>query len=250
MRIKSLRLKDFRAFHKFEIIDLGKHENTNIVDNKNSIDIEIKFPDSNLTVFIGENGSGKTSILDALAILLTKIFNTAPNKSSQALISKRNSKFITGLSSYELKESDIYFEKDKNISVTKIELLLDNNENGLFNWILKGYKDGDNFIEATEEIELEKGHNTHYSLISSIRYNLERNHNYANLPIFCFYQTNSSIYEKDNNNKPKISLNKDFPSQFFAYRNSFSKDSYSFEEFIKWFRVNEEKENKTVKEKE
>lgn len=248
MRIVSLKLKDFRPFHKTEMVPTGRQdENGKEIFTENSVDIEIKFSDSNLTVFIGENGSGKTTILDALGILLTKLFIAQPNRKSQPLIPKKVTKFITGISSYELRETDIYHEIGQITPLTKIELLTEK-DNKLFNWVLKGYKAGNNFQEVSEEVDPESGYETHYSLINSIKYNLERNHDFANLDILCFYQTNSSIYEKDNAKKPKILLPKNFPSQLFAYKNSFSKDSYSFEEFINWFRIKEEKENKTVKE--
>ena len=250
MRIKALKLKDFRPFHKTEMIPTGKDENGKEKFTENSIDIEIKFSDSNLTVFIGENGSGKTTILDALGILLTKLFITPPNKSLQPLIPKRVTKLITGISSYELRETDIYHEKGKHevgklTRFTKIELLTEE-DNKLFSWVLQGkMAENNNYLEKTIDVDAATGLDTHYSLISAIKYNLERNQDFANLDILCFYQTNSSIYEKD---RPKISLPKGFPSQLFAYKNAFSQDSYSFEEFINWFRIKEEKENKTVKE--
>jgi predicted ATP-binding protein involved in virulence len=49
MRIEELHLKNFRCFKE----------------------LDIRFPDSNLAVFIGWNGSGKTAILDAILLLLT-----------------------------------------------------------------------------------------------------------------------------------------------------------------------------------
>jgi predicted ATP-binding protein involved in virulence len=54
MRIKELHLENFRGFEKLDIV----------------------FPeDSNVAVFIGENGSGKTTVLDAIVFLLQiKIF--------------------------------------------------------------------------------------------------------------------------------------------------------------------------------
>ena len=253
MRIKALKLKDFRPFHKTEMIPTGKDENGKEKFTENSIDIEIKFSDSNLTVFIGENGSGKTTILDALGILLTKLFITPPNKSLQPLIPKRVTKLITGISSYELRETDIYHEKGKHevgklTRFTKIELLTEE-DNKLFSWVLQGkMAENNNYLEKTIDVDAATGLDTHYSLISAIKYNLERNQDFANLDILCFYQTNSSIYEKDSTKRPKISLPKGFPSQLFAYKNAFSQDSYSFEEFINWFRIKEEKENKTVKE--
>ena len=51
MRIQELHLQNFRGFK----------------------DLKITFPKSNVAVFIGVNGVGKSSILNAIAILLTQI---------------------------------------------------------------------------------------------------------------------------------------------------------------------------------
>ena len=48
MRIEKLHLKNFRCFE----------------------DLEINFPESNLAVFVGWNGAGKTAILDAITLLI------------------------------------------------------------------------------------------------------------------------------------------------------------------------------------
>jgi len=48
MRIEELHLKNFRCFKE----------------------LDIQFPKSNLAVFIGLNGSGKSTILDAITLLI------------------------------------------------------------------------------------------------------------------------------------------------------------------------------------
>jgi len=53
MKITKLTLENFRLFEK----------------------LELPFPNSNFIVFIGENGSGKSAILDAIAIGLSNIYN-------------------------------------------------------------------------------------------------------------------------------------------------------------------------------
>lgn len=58
MRIEQLYLKNFRGFEE----------------------ITIDFPKKNLAVLIGENGSGKTSILDAIAIKLSDLLYEVLNK--------------------------------------------------------------------------------------------------------------------------------------------------------------------------
>ena len=56
MRIKKLHLKNFRQFE----------------------DLEINFPEtSNVVVFIGENGCGKSTVLDAAAFYLEQIADRA-----------------------------------------------------------------------------------------------------------------------------------------------------------------------------
>ena len=61
MRIKELHLKNFRGFKE----------------------LEIKFPDSNLVVFVGINGAGKSSILDCIAMFLSQFVTELCKKSSR-----------------------------------------------------------------------------------------------------------------------------------------------------------------------
>ncbi|MEA5536573.1 AAA family ATPase [Crocosphaera sp. XPORK-15E] len=63
MKVKSLKMKSFRGFK----------------------DVTIKFNPDSPTVFIGVNGAGKSTILDCLAILLsryTSLVLSSPAKSS------------------------------------------------------------------------------------------------------------------------------------------------------------------------
>jgi len=53
MKLKKLIAKDFRSLK----------------------DLEINFPDENVIAIIGNNGSGKTAVLDAIAICLGQVFS-------------------------------------------------------------------------------------------------------------------------------------------------------------------------------
>ena len=51
MKIQSIDLLNYRAFEK----------------------LHITFPETNVAVFVGENGKGKSSVLDAIAVLLSQL---------------------------------------------------------------------------------------------------------------------------------------------------------------------------------
>ncbi len=86
-RIKKLTLEGFRSFKKSELV----------------------FPKSNVLLLIGNNGKGKSSILDAIALLLSDFINQLGLKSDSDVIIK-DSDINT-----ELKEATIKgeFERDK-----------------------------------------------------------------------------------------------------------------------------------------
>lgn len=86
MRIKNLNLKNFRGFKE----------------------LEIKFPGSNLVVFVGINGSGKSSILDCLAMFLSQFVSELCSKSS------RGNEFV-------ITDSDINIEAEETSNIITID---------------------------------------------------------------------------------------------------------------------------------
>ncbi len=108
MRIKAIKIENFRGFNKFSI----------------------DFPENNLAVFIGNNGKGKSSLLDAVAILLTPLVN----------------QLSTIKGSYSLSKNDI--NKQKNEVLLGINVV---NNGKIYDWQL--FKNGRNGIHNLTKIQ-------------------------------------------------------------------------------------------------
>lgn len=85
MRIETLHIQNFRGFQ----------------------DITLNFQSSNLAVFIGINGAGKSTILDCIAIMLAQFVAKLRNRE---------------VADIELSENDIRLNSDSNINTITISL--------------------------------------------------------------------------------------------------------------------------------
>ncbi|MBP6825228.1 MAG: AAA family ATPase [Saprospiraceae bacterium] len=92
MKVKKLELNNFRGFRK----------------------ATIEFPDSNLAVFIGTNGKGKSSILDAVAIMLTGFFGFKIGSEEDMLLNYDDIRF--GERAVEVGAQCAFFNDDYKIS--------------------------------------------------------------------------------------------------------------------------------------
>jgi predicted ATP-binding protein involved in virulence len=207
MKIKELRLINFRGFQ----------------------DIDIKFPSSNLAVFIGINGAGKSSILDAVAIFLSR-FISKITKSKEGM----GLDLILTDDDIKLTDSDHALSKIYKGQTFNSMYILDNIY-GL--WQISKHhslylKENDNGY--TELIEHE--YNSKYF------FNLLKNGKIKNLPTFIYYQTNRTILNTSlvflKSKKKKFHFN-----QFFTYENAFTKNITDLSDFISWFRLEEDIEN-------
>lgn len=200
MYIEELRLQNFRGFKE----------------------LTLKFP-RNLAVIIGVNGSGKSSILDAIAIFLslyvTKLMFRSRRKKS-ILIDK------TGLT-----EDDIYINSKE--SHNSIQLCIEHHRKVF--WSITTSKDH----SKTQKIE-GKELTDH---INSILEELEHNPSLS-LPALVYYQTHRMILSSPSEpiyNSLTITLsNRD---QFNAYEGAFSNQLNNFKNFFKWFKEEEDYEN-------
>ncbi len=183
MYIKELKLENFRGFPE----------------------LTLEFS-PNLAVLIGINGSGKSSILDAIAILLSQ-FEKALHKSKQRL------------ERLKLTEDDINIDSN----FTKISI--------------KGFIDSDNF-------EISESMNRSKSSASSIPQNLDYLDSSQSWPVMVYYQTHrmvlSSEYKKIKTS-PKSPLSRD--RQLSGYRGAFSSKVNDFQDFFNWFKDEEDYEN-------
>lgn len=201
MHIKELYLKNFRGFEE----------------------LRIQFPED-LAVIIGVNGSGKSSVLDAIAILLSRFVKL------------------------------VYLSKQPSFSIVEEDLNA-NAKNGLISikatgedqvsWGITVENNGGLFKTSGDE-----GRGNLISIGNDLRQNLyfKLGFGLTNLPILLYYQTNRFLSEnsnKKNSNQRKAKIYEFEYEQFHAYDNAFTKGMLGFDDFVNWFRVEEDLENET-----
>ncbi|BAZ87185.1 AAA family ATPase [Dolichospermum compactum] len=190
MRVKRLKMQSFRG-----ISDL-------------TIDFEEKEP----TVFIGINGVGKSSILDCLAILLSRF-------SSAIQHSTASGRLFT--------EEDIKNDKNE----THNEIITDF-ESQKFTWSLTKVKKGRMKDTSTNLSEINKiTENIKHKLSSSLSEEY-------NLPVIIYYSTNRAVLDIT----LKIRKQHSF-EQIDTYENALSGTGSEFRIFFEWFRKQEDLEN-------
>ena len=196
MKVKKLDINNFRGFRK----------------------ATIEFPESNLAVFIGTNGKGKSSVLDLVAMFMNQITQSLTSRSGHH-------------ADYFIEGTDIHYGTES--SSNQISFIID-----------KG---------STVEAVFAMGQPAAGGFISSNEYNkfLDEKLNYileekdrAIIPILLYYRANRFF----NNNYE--SSQKEMPyklPQLAAYESAFSKKITDFNDFVKWFRTEEDKENELIK---
>lgn len=188
MRIKQLKMQSFRG--------IG--------------DLIIDFDEKEPTVFIGINGVGKSSILDCLAILLSRFssaiqYSTGPVKS--------------------FREEDIKNGKNE----THNEIISDFESQSL-TWSLTKVKKGRIKDTNTNLSEINK-------IVENIRHQLSLSEKY-NLPALIHYSTNRAVIDIP----IRIRKEHDF-QQIATYENSLTATFSDFRIFFEWFRKQEDLEN-------
>ena len=211
MKVKKLDINNFRGFGE----------------------ATIEFPDSNLAVFIGTNGQGKSSVLDLVAMFLTKF--------THPLYKLHNLKFPKK-QDYEIGYFDINSSSPSSSTVNSIWLSAGGNpylNNSKEEFLIK--------LDVFASTFVPKGSDTNKNLlldfIDGLKSKLIFNKK-ASFSVFLYYRTNryfSNIY------KPlKNEISYDIP-QLAAYENAFSKKITNFDDFVNWFRIEEDKENELIK---
>jgi len=181
MRVERLYLENFRNFKS----------------------LDIQFPDSDIIVLIGSNGSGKTTILDAIGFCLA-------HQSGQ-LTSQKDEYYIeSSLSKNDIKNGEIK-------TIIKSDLFYNGSK-----------------IQITESKEIDQNgvgfEITPNNYFSEIRKQLILNNSSVNLPLLVYYRANrTSIIENDL--KPNIYYNK----RLEGYQFSFNSIKSSFNLFESWF---------------
>ena len=214
MRVSKLDINNFRGFEKAQI-DFGQ---------------------SNVSVFIGTNGQGKSSVLDLIAYHLQQFTNR---------IAKLSTATRSNLS--KLVENDIHIGTDATFNTITVELhpfiIPSLEEKQTLTWSTSKEIDEPSFNfrevnsikfklfqkwlseQRLQEKEL-------FELAEDIHGKVRRDED-VNIPILVYYQSNRTVFgevalrEKHNNYLIK---------QFAAYDNAFVKKSNDFDDFGSWYR--------------
>ncbi len=266
MKVTKLSLKNFRGFRETKVIESNDENNikgSNVEsDDENDIEqkarnkrkeeievpIDIEFPsDPNVIVLLGVNGSGKSSILDALGTLLFQFVKVMTHDSDPHFYK-----------SYELQKDDfgkdIYdmIARDFILNPTRPSSFVSISKNDIHN------KSKDLFISLDCKISSDETLN--WSIVAeeareaanNIRptLNLIELQNYGsefydyvekeeNIPILAFYQIDRIAVDKA---KPKKDV-KYLKNQFYAYEGAFDNGINEFSHFLYWFENKESREN-------
>ncbi|MEO0683673.1 MAG: AAA family ATPase [Cyanobacteria bacterium J06649_11] len=197
MRLSKVKLESFRMFN----------------------DLEVSIPDSKCVLFIGVNGSGKSTVLDAIALLLAQFTGA---------ISSRGSKYFA---EYGLSDSDINIESDSCRLRLNIDFDLEDYGGSLSPLKINLYKERGDRKFSYDFMPKE--------ILNRIKGPLEVDGNQGDhiisLPIICYYRANRSVINADNRRKRRAYYN----PRLLAYENTLIETRSSFSMFQEWF-VNEE----------
>ncbi len=191
MVVNQLVLNDFRGFK----------------------DLDIKL-DSKLNVFIGANGAGKTSVLDAISLVLNHYI----------------ARFIVDGNNFSIEHGLRADDVNYHATSCRISLSIDI-YNQKFN-----YKIEKNIFETGSSFEGD-------ALGKYLKETRSAMNAETNIPVIIYFNTQKDFnISTDLNEKYLQSRNKHLP-QLDAYIDACNKRSYSFKDFSLWWRMEEDKEN-------
>jgi predicted ATP-binding protein involved in virulence len=191
--------------------------------------LEISFSATNLTVFIGANGQGKSSVLDLIAAHLNQLVTSLITN-----FTRRTT--IDGI----LKDKDIYNFSDAMRS--EIRFLAPLNYPA---------KNNNNYQNLTDSITLSRKKPLQKNKIEKelldfceeISSNSSSN-SFLALPTFVYYRANRTV-------KDMIYMSDAKPDEFFeqfrTYQDAFSQTNNDFDGFFNWFKLEEDKENQLIR---
>lgn len=197
MKIKTLILKNYRRFADLEI------------------PFEFANANNNTTVFIGNNGAGKTAILDALVLNLSW------------LIARINREKGTG---HSIDDNDIL----NGTPSATVELKLQN-EASTYRWIIAKTRKGHTKNKGAESLLIEVT-----KLAEIFRQQLTDNSENAPLPLIVYYPVNRAVVDIP----LKIRTRHNF-EQIDGYDNALQQ-GVDFRRFFEWFRDREDVENELL----
>ncbi len=172
--------------------------------------LELHFETDSPTVLIGTNGSGKSSILECLSILLSWFTARIQNPQS---------------SGRSFQETDI--KNDQRQTQNTITVDFCNSQN--FNWSVVGVRKGYSRDISSSFVELKQ-------IIDEIHSSVEEEN--LSLPVVVYYPTNRAVLDI-----PLRIRNKHSFAQIEAYEEALTGGQIDFRRFFEWFRDREDLEN-------
>ena len=191
MRINRLDISNFRCIYELE---LNFHERMNIL--------------------IGVNGSGKSSILDCLAILLSRLVGRIRS-------TKGTGRFFTA--------GDITINENATLNSIEISLDIRDKEESL-EWLITKYryKEKKQTISNLDQVK---------NIAETIRYELEENKDIS-IPLIVYYSVNRAVIDIPLRIRKKHNF-----EQLSAYDQAVSGGRNDSRIFFEWFRNREDLEN-------
>ncbi|MEH2061316.1 MAG: AAA family ATPase [Nostoc sp.] len=188
MKVKRLKMQSFRG--------IG--------------DLTLEFDEAEPTVFIGINGVGKSSIIDCLAILLSRFTSSIQHSTSSGRV---------------FREEDITNGQKETHNEITVSL---NSEEAI--WSLTKVHKG-----------LSKDTNTNLSAITKVAENIKKDlyiSNQLNIPVLVYYSTNRAVLDIPLKIRTKHSF-----EQIDVYENALTGVGSEFRIFFEWFKKQEDLEN-------
>ncbi|MEH2434779.1 MAG: AAA family ATPase [Nostoc sp.] len=188
MKVKRLKMQSFRG--------IG--------------DLTLEFDEREPTVFIGINGVGKSSIIDCLAILLSRFTSSIQHSTSSGRV---------------FREEDITNGQKETHNEITVSL---NSEEAI--WSLTKVHKG-----------LSKDTNTNLSAITKVAENIKKDlyiSNELNIPVLVYYSTNRAVLDIPLKIRTKHSF-----EQIDVYENALTGVGSEFRIFFEWFKKQEDLEN-------
>ncbi|MFT6909014.1 MAG: putative ATP-binding protein involved in virulence [Oleiphilaceae bacterium] len=187
-------------------------ESLKLQNFKGISEVKLDF-DPNINLIVGINGVGKSSVLDALRILLTSLTSR-----------------VEGLHQKTLRFNDDYIKNDNDSLLADIRLRLPNQK--IADWSITRYRKG-----STSEIEQSSDHKSLNDFISPLRERLDREkilgHYRASVPIAVYYNVHRAYKSIDD--KRTLSITKVKTTPLSAYENALEATGTDFESLEKWF---------------
>ncbi len=212
MKIKQLHLQNYGRFEDLTIDFAPTAERT-----------------SNVTIIVGNNGAGKSQILEALATGLSWFVNEILHETGGKIIrSKEDSQYLKFPYEGEfIKQSSIKNDSDK--AILKVSLT---------SMGLRGFIEIDSSRKDELEMSSQGNHNQISELISQyIKGDKNESTDRKNLPLISFYTIDRNVQVKE------IIAGYSFSyTPKYAYNNTLNAGS-NYDDFFQWFRDNEDIEN-------